>query len=541
MIRTLTRIHDDAQAKRYGDEGLWPNLPLHELVDRWSSETPQHRPAVSDGNRSFTYCELGQASRRAAAALHDLGLGPERVLSVYGPNSALIPVLHMAASRIGAAMLTMPSMWREHEVVPVVATTESAVLVVSDDHPDTDSGKLAATVRESSAHPLTVISIAELLARMNAAEPARDDDPRFSPDPDRVSMILCSSGTTGVPKLSALSANNLACQMLNQVAPASALTSDEIMAALAPVNTGSTGYFYGVLAPLLIGAASRILSKWSAESAAEFIAENGCTAATTVPTQVALLLEHLAARPALDIRLKALFSSGAAMTAPVAQRAIDRLGCEVFPIYGSSESTIPTMVRHDDPMGKRLHTVGRAAPGQEVLVVDATGCAVPDGVVGEVTWRGPNNSYGFFNQPSLEAAAWDADGFFHSGDAGVIDSDGYLSIVGRYKDMILRGGHNVFPLEIESALLSHPAVADVALVGITDEVFGERVCAVVVASAGHQVPDVAEFAAFLADRAMAKYKFPEYVVDVEELPRSASSKLDKRRIKQVAEAALSIS
>jgi acyl-CoA synthetase (AMP-forming)/AMP-acid ligase II len=163
----------------------------------------------------------------------------------------------------------------------------------------------------------------------------------------------------------------------------------------------------------------------------------------------------------------------------------------------------------------------------------ADGKTAPTGVRGEITWRGPSKSFGYLNQPEMDAQAW-REGYFHSGDLGVLDEDGYLTIVGRVKDMILRGGNNIFPAEIERLLAEHPAVAGVAAVGVPDDRLGERVCAVITLAAGHAQPDLAEFQQFLAERNLAKYKFPEFLLFLEELPRNAGAKLNRPLLAELA-------
>jgi non-ribosomal peptide synthetase component E (peptide arylation enzyme) len=210
------------------------------------------------------------------------------------------------------------------------------------------------------------------------------------------------------------------------------------------------------------------------------------------------------------------------------------MGCALLGIYGASESAFPTCGRHDDPAGKRRTTVGRVVPGQELRLVDGNGDDVPPGEPGEVLWRGPNSSFGFLNQPQLDAMAFDDSGFFHSGDLGVLDDDGYLRIVGRLKDMILRGGLNIYPAEVESLLFEMSKVADAAVVGIPDARLGERACAVVVLADRAESLEVAEVGAFLEAAGLARFKHPEFVVAVDELPRAASAKLDKARIRTMA-------
>ena len=309
------------------------------------------------------------------------------------------------------------------------------------------------------------------------------------------------------------------------------------MGAVAPANTGSTGYLYGVLGPLVLGATAHILGRWSARAAAELLADRGCTVAVAIPTQIVMLMD-----PALGEHdygpLRAFLNGGAALPVSVATSAEESMGAALLGIYGASESGIPTCGRHDDPVGKRRTTVGRAVLGQELRLVAEDGHEVAAGEPGEVRWRGPNSSFGFLNQPDFDAMSFEDSGFFRSGDLGVLDDDGYLRIVGRLKDMILRGGLNIYPAEIESHLFELPTVLDAAVVGIPDERLGERTCAVVVLAEGAGQLQVAEVSAFLDAAGVARFKHPEFVVALDELPRAASAKLDKARIREIARSLL---
>ncbi len=191
-----------------------------------------------------------------------------------------------------------------------------------------------------------------------------------------------------------------------------------------------------------------------------------------------------------------------------------------------------------DDLWARLNTVGRPQRGEEVRVLDESGADAGDGP-GELVWRGPTKSFGYLGQPENDAAAFDDEGFFHSGDIGKFH-DGFVMIMGRSKDMIIRGGVNVYPVEVESALIEHPDVEEVAVVGIPDDRLGEKVCAIVVQRAGTEPLTVADAAALLAEGGFAKYKFPEAVVAIDDMPRNAGGKIDKAHAKRLALEALGL-
>ena len=535
-IARVRDLHSADDRERFRRSGHWAGKCLFEIVDGFGKTRPD-RLAVTDGTRSYSYAELSGTSRRAASALWRLGLGAGGVLAAYLPNTALSPLLHLAANRIGAVYLPIPATWRAAEVVPVLLTARPQVIVVPDEGDDADYAAIVGRATGGFDPSPVVITMTEF-ERALAMPAVEEREAGYRPDPDAVAHLTPSSGSTGAPKLSALSSENLHSLFVSQICPAYGIGPEDRIGAIAPTGTGSTGYLCGVLCALFVGASSHVLPRWSADAALDLLLRAECTAAAVIPTQLVMMLDRLAEREAAAPRsLRVLLPAGAPLPAPVAQEAERRFGCKALSLYGASEATIPAVLTVEDAEDKRRETVGRVAPGQEFRLVDEAGRAVEQGRPGEIVWRGSSCSYGFYAQPELDEQAWDEHGWFHSGDIGVLDEDGYLSVVGRSKDMILRGGYNVFPAELEAALHEHPAIAEVVLVPVPDERLGERGCAVVVAAEGER-PHLASLVGFLERRGIARYKLPEYLVVLDELPRAASSKYDRRRLREIAAASI---
>jgi acyl-CoA synthetase (AMP-forming)/AMP-acid ligase II len=359
--------------------------------------------------------------------------------------------------------------------------------------------------------------------------------------PDEASHVMVSSGTTGLPKCSLFSDNNTIVKILRQYVQAAKVTSEDVAAALAPAGTGSTGYNYPILAMLLVGGTAVLLDHWSGrhvKDVLDLLRRHACTTAVVVPAQLARLVQVAEFGSTEPPVLRVITSSGAKLPPSVVLAAERVFGCKVQGVYGSSEAGAAAMTRIDDPDMKRRDTVGRPLEGQVVQIRDADATALPIGEVGEICWRGANKSYGFLNDAEATASVWDAEGWLHSGDLGKLDDDGYLHIVGRLKDMIIRGGQNVNPGAIEEALLSHPAVSEVAIVPFDDAVLGERIGACVVAR-GNASLSLESLKAVVLDKGMAAWNQPELLVLLDELPRNAGGKIDKKALKAVASAAAS--
>jgi cyclohexanecarboxylate-CoA ligase len=284
---------------------------------------------------------------------------------------------------------------------------------------------------------------------------------------------------------------------------------------------------------LLLGTPTVIMRSWDAAFAAELIDRHAVTSCGGAPVQLSGLLDQRAAGTATLGTLRE-FLTGAAPVPPSLVRRADAAGVTAFRSYGSSEHPTVSAGTIADPLGPRAGTDGRLLPGNEVRLVDAAGRDVPDGHEGEILTRGPELFTGY-TDPVLNAAAFLPGGWFRTGDVGRIDAAGHLTVTDRLKDIIIRGGENISSKEVEDLLITHPAVADVAVIPAPDPVLGERVCAVVVARPGHAF-DVAAARALFAEAGAARQKTPEVVVLVEELPRTPSGKVRKDVLRAASKA-----
>jgi len=317
--------------------------------------------------------------------------------------------------------------------------------------------------------------------------------------------------------------------MLNAAREGARFGENDIAAALAPAGTGATGYVYPVLTPLLAGATSAILPRWGdPEAAADLIVNERCTYVTAIPAQLIKLLPILRSRSRDDFRnLRVITNAGAPLPYEAAREVEELTGAVIQSIYGATDAGTPTLTTVDDPREKRLGTVGRVVPGCECEIRDSDGTALPAGSVGEVTWRGADKSWGYLGAAEQTKAVFTEEHFYKSGDMGQFDEDGYLKIVGRIKDMILRGGRNVSPLVIEEALSKHPDVQDVAVAPMPDPVLGERACVFVIPTPEAKLKlDI--LLDFLRAEGLATWQLPERLELMEEFPRSAGGKTLKR-------------
>jgi acyl-CoA synthetase (AMP-forming)/AMP-acid ligase II len=509
------------------DAGWWSDRPLHRAVDDTAAVAPD-RLAVADQHDRYTYAELVRHSSALARWLLDQDLRPGTAVALQSSNRVAIPLVHLACDRADLTFLPVPDAWRRTELRHVLERAGAAVFIVPPASDDVDSPALARELREELPDLRIVgtteggaldVALDEILAGSGGAPWS------VEPDADAPRLAMATSGTTELSRLSLWTANNLRF-FLQQFGLAVGFVPGDVALGVAPANGGSTGYVFPVLAPLLHGASSVLLEHWSAPLALELLQREAATLATAVPTQLIKMLQD----PALaehDYSSLRVFNNAGAPLAPQAAMEVERVfGCTIQTVYGASDGGVPVMTRVGDPPEKRFTTVGRALPATDLRIAAPDMAALPPGEVGEVLWRNPTKTFGYLNDAErTDAMFWD-DGFYRSGDLGVVDEDGYLRIVGRAKDVIIRGGQNLSPREIEEVIATEPNVSEVAVVGIPDPVYGDRACACVVLRAGGTL-SLDGLSQFLAAQDLVKYKWPERLELFTELPKSTGAKVSK--------------
>ena len=527
-------------AARFRALGYWKDVTVFERFQAAAARYP-HKIAIIDGERQFTYSGLRATIDRIATHLLGFGIPRGGVVAVQNKNSVELAMMHLAAQRIGRLFMPLHDSWREVEVEHCLRQAQVSTLVIPGVYRDFDHVAMIDGMRARLPLLEHVFVIehrkgsfrdfAELLQPVEIDTAALRAE---RPDPDEPATVMLSGGTTSLSKISRYSSNNLL-NMLDAYAEASGYGPDEVSAAIAPAGTGATGYVFPILTPLLHGATSVILTRWKdPEEAVQLILRHRCTHATAIPTQLTLMVPYLERRKVEDFNLfKVCTNAGAPMPYATAEKVERLMGCKIQSLYGATDGGTPTMTSSDDPREKRLSTVGRVARGCECELWDATGKPAPVGEPGEVVWRGPDKSWGYLGDPAATAAAFTADTFFYkSGDLGQFDAEGYLHIVGRIKDMILRGGRNVSPRSCEEPLIKHPAVLEVAVAPMPDPVLGERACAFVMLKPGMSLT-FEEMVSYLKDCKIAVWQLPERLEILDDMPRSTGGKIAKARLTEL--------
>ena len=472
---------------------------------------------------TLTYTQLDDRSSRLANALLGLGARAGSRVAYLGRTAPEVVELLFAVAKIGAVLV--PLNWRlsPRELGPVLDDAGAPVLVAAPPHLE-----VAAALAEPRG--VRVVDVDRDYEHLLAGHDAVDPGGRGQSGDVVVQMY--TSGTTGVPKGVLTTHRNLA---------AAAETSpywqfDAASVSLTPLPLFHIGGIGWAFLGLWNGATTILISEFDAAEVLDTFEHRRVTNAVLVPTMLQLLTAAPGAASRDYSALRSIAYGASPITTPVLKAALRTFRCSFFGVYGLTESTggVVHLEPHDhDPDGPRAHllrSAGKPLPWVELRIVDpVTSRDVATREVGEVWVRAPNVMAGYFNRPDETDAAI-VDGWLRTGDGGYLDEDGYLFLTDRIKDMIVSGGENVYPIEVEEALAQHPNVADVAVIGVPDERWGETVMALVIPR-GEAAPAVEELVAFARAR-LAGYKVPRVVSFVDELPRTASGKVLKRELRQ---------
>jgi long-chain acyl-CoA synthetase len=490
-------------------------------VVREHAERRGNHVAVRAGDRALTYAQLDERSSRLAQALRARGVREGSRVAHLDRTGLEVVELLFATSKLGAVMV--PLNWRlaPPELTAIVADARARVIL---------AGEAYAEVAADLARGPELVVLGEAYERLVAAHDPIDPGGRGAPGDTVLQMY--TSGTTGVPKGVLTTHRNLAA-----AAAASTLWGfdhDTIsMTPLPMFHVGGIGWAY---LGLWNGATTILIRDFAPDAVLDTLERERVTNAVLVPTMLQRLTAVAGAAERDFSALRSIAYGASPITTPVLKAALRTFRCQLFGVYGLTEST-GGVVQLDpddhDPDGPReglLRAAGRPLPWVELRVVDPkTHTDRAPGEIGEVWLRAPNVMEGYFERPQETTAALTPDGWLRTGDGGYLDDDGYLFLTDRIKDMIVSGGENVYPIEVEEVLAHHPDVADVAVVGVPDERWGETVKALVVPTAD-RTPTAEELVAFARER-LAGYKLPRSIEFVDDLPRTATGKVLKRELR----------
>ncbi len=531
MVGTILTTLDHDRLRRTYESGFWAGDTLYTLAVGWARRTPD-AVAVREASRIVTWAALVTAADRLAADLRAAGLRRGQRVAVWLPSRIEVAVALLACSRDG--LVCCPSLHRDHTVADVAALLvrmRAAALIAAEGYgADAHRADIFASVGGvTRVHRLGA-------APLEAWTATFDDAPDAAPDadPDGVVYLAFTSGTTGAPKGVMHSDNTLLGNARAVVADWS-LGAGDVIYTVSPLSH-NLGFGSLVLA-LLSGATLVVHDLPRGASLLDRIVETGTTYLVGVPTHAIDLLREMRARGMRNLgRVRGFRVSGAAVPREVVAGLIDH-GVIPQSGYGMTEACSHHYTLPDDPPERITETSGKVCPGYEVRVFarDDPDRALPPGEVGQIGGRGASLMLGYFDDQAATEDSFNRDGWFMTGDLGWVNEAGYIRITGRKKDVIIRGGHNIFPARIETLAMQHPAIARAAAVPVPDERLGEKVCLAVMFRDG-PAPTVAEILDHLDRAGLSRYDMPEYTLVLPDIPLTASGKILKRAVSEQVEA-----
>jgi len=517
--------------------GYWRDETVDRYLDRWATERPAKTAVVDAGGR-LTWAELARVVERVAYGLAEHGIASGSVIACQLPNWTEFIVLALAATRLGAILNPIPPTYRANELRFILDVLEAQAFVVPGRFRNFDYVEMVEGLRAGAPRLERVwvargrpgdgmLPFGSLLE--TAWEARAGHRPLAGTDPNAVSEVIFTSGTTGEPK-GVMHTSNTVLSIIYPLIERLRFSERDVTL-MSSTFGHQTGFLYGYLMTVLLGGTGVWLDVWNAEEAARLIeAERVTFTMGATP-----FLQDLTSTPALarhDVSsLRVFISAGAPIPRKLVEDARRRLGCAISAGWGMSENGCVTCNGLDDPEEKVFGTDGTPLPGMDVAIVDDADRALPPGTEGNLLVRGHSQFVGYWKRPEFTREGHTPDGWFRTGDRGVLDPSGYLSITGRSKDLIIRGGENISASEVENVLFTHPKVASVAVVAMPDPRLVERACAFVIPRPG-QTPTLVELVAFLESHQLARHKFPERLELVSEFPMTPSGKVQKYKLRE---------
>ncbi len=482
------------------------------------------RPALRLGESELSYARLHAGAAQVAGWLRARGFEPGDRVGIMLPNVPEFALAYYGVLRAGGVVVPMNVLLKEREVAFYLGNSGAKLVVGWQGYEEAcEQG-----ARQAGAEAV-VTARGELAALVADADPVDQPCARAAED---TAVILYTSGTTGKPKGAELTHANLRRNVEVALGLFSIAEADVVLGALPLFH--SFGQTCGLNAAVRSGACLALVPRFDPHAVLETIERYGVTIFQGVPTMYAALLGHPARERFDASTLRLCVSGGAALPVEILRGFEQAFGCIVLEGYGLSETSPIASFNHPD-RERKPGSIGTPIGGVEMRLVDESRSAVAAGAVGEIAIRGHNIMKGYLDQPDATAAAIDEDGWFYTGDMGRVDTDGYFFIVDRKKDLIIRGGYNVYPREIEEVLYEHPAVSEAAVVGVPDAALGEEVGAAVALKPGVEAGE-AELREFVKGQ-VAAYKYPRHLWFVDELPKGPTGKILKRAIVVPAPAA----
>ncbi|WP_400163724.1 AMP-binding protein [Brevibacillus sp. TJ4] len=539
-------------------------ITIGDLLDETAQKYAQREALVyQERGLRYTYQQFQQICNQAARGLMSLGIQKGDNIAIWATNLPEWVITQFASAKMGAVLVTVNTSYRTHELEYLLRQSESVTLLLMDGYRDASYLDMIREICPELAHCKpgelqsarlphlkNVIYLGEeqqpgmftwrdVLERSALVDEQALSARQKTLTPDEVINMQYTSGTTGFPKGVMLSHYNIVNNAI-KVAECQRLGPEDRVCIPVPFFH-CFGCVMGTLACVATGATMVPVISFDAGTVLSVVENERCTALYGVPTMFIAEINHPSFAERDFSSLRTGIMAGSPCPTEVMRSVVEKMGIrEITICYGQTESSpVITQTRPDDSIERRVATVGRVHEDVEAKVIDpATGETLPPHVQGELCTRGYLVMKGYYNMPEQTRQVIDEDGWLHTGDLATVDEDGYFRITGRLKDMIIRGGENIYPREIEEFLYTHPKVLDVQVVGVPDPVYGEQVLACIRVKPGEELTE-AEVRSYCEGR-ISRFKIPHYIQFVSEYPMTASGKIQKFKLREQAIEALSL-
>ena len=534
---------NEGKKKEYIEKGYWSTETIADYWKNISRKYADKEYVVDDRGYRYTYEQIDEDSSKLAAYLQSLGIGSHDVVSFQIPVWSEFVIVAIACFKLGAVLQPIAMFYEKCELIRALNISEAKVYVGTTFFHKTDYESRIMEVKHDipslshiilldnlSAKKSDYVTLKEILCTYQPDYIENDDVNGFD-----VTLLLSTSGTTGGSKGVMLTHNNILYSEL-EFNKELGLDCEDVMFMASPLNH-ATGFHHGIISPMLTGAKVVLQQKYNASLAIELINKEQCTYSMGATPFIYDLIKEMKATGKRVDSLSLYLCGGAPVPDYMVQEAY-RFGIILSEVYGSTESVPHAFVRPDEVLELNGSTSGRAIEGVEIRVVDEQGKDVCYGVMGEAISRGPNVFVGYIKNPEATEKVLDDEGWFYSGDYCTMDAAGNIRIIGRKKDMILRGGENLDSNEIDTYIEGCPGVEDHTVIGMPDDRLGERICAYIKATDETEPPTVESIAAYMKAQGRPKRFWPERVEIIENIPRTHSGKVKKYLLQEDIKAKL---
>jgi len=528
-------LYTDQKIKDYTGGGYWKKITYAELYQQCAERYP-NKEALVDSKKRLTWSDANLQSTRIALKFQEIGLEKDDVIICHLPNMVELNLVLTACNKAGIIYAGAVRTLRGDEISSIARYTEAKGYISLRNFRDFDYLDMIQKIRHNiptlkhiftigGAVPEEAISLDQVimqpLEKAYPVEKLRERQINFF----EIESISFTSGTTGFPKVVewGQAARTFAAESHSRRIK---MTTDDVIGAMAPVfGAARAGYFF----PPFNGAKTVLMEHFDPKKALELIEEEKITIPAVVPTQLAMMLNHPDFSKHNLSSVRVIHSTGAPLPMELAKEVEAKFGAVIINHYGGMDAGSIAACSIDDPPEIRFFTVGKPHAGNEVKLLDKESIEVARGEIGLIHFRGPGAAGGYYKDPEMTNEKWGS-GWFNMGDLGKLDEEGNLMIVGREKDVIIRGGQNIYPAEVENVVQTHPKIVSAALVAMPDKIMGERACAFIVLVNKNDPITIEELGSFLKTKGLSSYKIPEKIIFIETMPLVSDAKINKKEL-----------